>query len=67
MIREVFEDRVTYGDPPTKVRGGTPVDRPGDRPRPAIDYVNSLGRERIRTHERGLLAYATDRCARSTR
>ncbi len=52
MIREVFEDRVTYGEPP-HVRG-----RHARRSSQAIglgaaiDYVNSIGKARIRAHER---------------
>src|ERR1700758_3544347 len=61
MIREVFEDHITYGDPPHKFEAGTPSIVQAIGLGAAIDYVNSLGRERIRTHERGLLAYATDR------
>ncbi len=33
MIREVFEDRVTYGEPPHRFEAGTPLDRAGDRAR----------------------------------
>ena len=33
MIREVFEDRITYGEPPHKFEAGTPLDRAGDRAR----------------------------------
>src|SRR5208337_2493143 len=61
MIREVFEDRVTYGDPPHKFEAGTPSIVQAIGLGAAIDYVNSIGRGPIRTHERGLLAYATDR------
>src|SRR5271166_2298286 len=61
MIREVFEDRITYGDPPHRFEAGTPAIVQAIGLGAAIDYVNSLGRDRIRGHERGLLAYATDR------
>jgi cysteine desulfurase / selenocysteine lyase len=61
MIREVTEDRVTYGDPPHKFEAGTPSIVQAIGLGAAIDYVSSLGRDRIRTHEHGLLAYATDR------
>ncbi len=33
MIREVSEDRITYGDPPLQVRGRYAADRAGDRAR----------------------------------
>jgi cysteine desulfurase / selenocysteine lyase len=61
MIREVTEDRITYGDPPHKFEAGTPSIVQAIGLGAAIDYVNSLGRDRIHTHEHGLLAYATDR------
>ena len=61
MIREVTEDRVTYGDPPHRFEAGTPSIVQAIGLGAAIDYVDALGRDRIRTHERGLLAYATDR------
>src|SRR5271155_3500558 len=61
MIREVFEDRITYGDPPHRFEAGTPATVQAIGLGAAIDYVNSIGRGPIRAHERGLLAYATDR------
>jgi cysteine desulfurase / selenocysteine lyase len=61
MIRDVFEDRVTYGDPPHRFEAGTPSIVQAIGLGAAIDYVNSIGRGPIRAHERGLLAYATDR------
>ena len=61
MIREVFEDRVTYGDPPHKFEAGTPSIVQAIGLGAAVDYVNSIGRAPIRAHEKALLAYATDR------
>jgi len=61
MIREVFEDRITYGDPPYKFEAGTPPIVQAIGLGAAIDYVNSIGRAPIRAHEKALLAYATDR------
>jgi len=61
MIREVFEDRITYGEPPHKFEAGTPSIVPAIGLGAAIDYVNSIGRAPIRAHESALLAYATDR------
>ena len=61
MIREVFTDRVIYGDPPHKFEAGTPSIVPAIALGAAIDYVNSIGRPAIREHEKALLAYATDR------
>jgi cysteine desulfurase/selenocysteine lyase len=61
MIREVFEDRVTYGDPPHRFEAGTPPIVQAIGLGAAIDYVNSVGKPRIRAHEEGLLRYAQDR------
>ena len=61
MIREVFEDRVIYGDPPYKFEAGTPSIVQAIGLGAAIDYVNSVGKARIRGHEHGLMHYAHDR------
>jgi cysteine desulfurase/selenocysteine lyase len=61
MIREVFEDRITYGDPPHKFEAGTPSIVQAIGLGAAIDYVNSIGKPRIRAHEAALVRYAHDR------
>ena len=61
MIREVYEDRITYGEPPHKFEAGTPPIVQAIGLGAAIDYVNSIGKARIRAHEAGLLAYAQER------
>jgi cysteine desulfurase / selenocysteine lyase len=61
MIREVFEDRVTYGDPPHKFEAGTPAIVQAIGFGAAIDYVNSIGKERVRAHEHALVTYAHER------
>ena len=61
MIREVFEDHVTYGDPPHKFEAGTPSIVQAIGLGAAIDYVNSIGKARIRAHEAELVRYAHDR------
>jgi cysteine desulfurase / selenocysteine lyase len=61
MIREVFEDRVLYGDPPHKFEAGTPSIVPAIGLGAAIDYVGSIGKARIRAHETELAAYAYER------
>jgi cysteine desulfurase / selenocysteine lyase len=64
MIREVFEDRVIYGDPPHKFEAGTPSIVQAIGLGAAIDYVGSVGKARIRAHEQELAAYAHERlCA----
>ncbi|HEY8334753.1 MAG TPA: cysteine desulfurase [Tardiphaga sp.] len=61
MIREVAQDWVTYGDPPHKFEAGTPMIVEAIGLGAAIDYVNSIGRERIAAHEHDLLTYAQEK------
>jgi len=61
MIRDVFEDRVTYGDPPHRFEAGTPAIVQAAGLGAAIDYINSVGKPAIRAHEETLLKYAHDR------
>src|SRR5438874_6883271 len=61
MIREVFEDRITYGELPHKFEAGTPPIVQAIGLGAAIDYINSIGKARIRTHEASLLEYAHER------
>jgi len=61
MIREVSRDVVTYGDPPHRFEAGTPSIVQAIGLGAAIDYINSIGKERIRRHENGLLTFAQER------
>jgi cysteine desulfurase / selenocysteine lyase len=61
MIREVFEDHITYGDPPHKFEAGTPSIVQAIGLGAAIDYVISVGKPRIRAHEADLVRYAHER------
>ncbi len=61
MIREVFEDRVIYGEPPHKFEAGTPSIVQAIGLGAAIDYVNAIGKAQIRAHEADLVAYAHER------
>src|SRR6185436_3318728 len=61
MIRDVFEDRVTYGEPPHRFEAGTPSIVQAIGLGAAIDYVNALGKPRIRAHEAALVNYAHER------
>lgn len=61
MIREVFRDRVTYGDPPHRFEAGTPPIVEAIGLAAAVDYINSIGKERIRKHESELLSYGQGR------
>jgi len=61
MIREVSEDRVTYGEPPHRFEAGTPPIVQAIGLGAAIDYISSIGKARIRAHEQQLVAYAHER------
>jgi cysteine desulfurase/selenocysteine lyase len=61
MIRDVFEDRITYGEPPHRFEAGTPPIVQAIGLGAAIDYVNSIGKSRIRAHENAVSAYAHER------
>jgi len=61
MIHEVFEDQVSYGEPPHKFEAGTPPIVQAIGLGAAIDYVQSIGKARISAHESGVIKYAHDR------
>jgi cysteine desulfurase/selenocysteine lyase len=61
MIREVFEDRISYGEPPHKFEAGTPSIVQAVGLGAAIEYVGSIGKPRIRAHESALVGYAHER------
>jgi cysteine desulfurase/selenocysteine lyase len=61
MIEEVTRDRVTYGEPPYRFEAGTPAIVQAIGLGAAIDYVNSIGKARIRAHESELVKYAHER------
>ena len=61
MIREVFEGRVIYGEPPHRFEAGTPPIVQAIGLGAAIDYVTAIGKSRIRAHEQNLVRYAQDR------
>ncbi|GAA0713479.1 cysteine desulfurase [Dokdonella soli] len=60
MIREVRFEKTTFADPPHRFEAGTPNIAGFVGLGTAIDYVESLGRERIAAYEHALLDYATD-------
>jgi len=61
MIGTVTPDRITYAPPPHRFEAGTPAIVQAIGLGAAIDYVESVGRERIKAHEDRLLAYAMER------
>jgi cysteine desulfurase / selenocysteine lyase len=61
MIREVFQDEITYADPPHRFEAGTPAIVQAIGLGAALDYMDGIGREAIAAHEADLLAYADER------
>ena len=59
MIRTVSFEKTTFADPPHKFEAGTPNIAGFIGLGAALDYVESIGRERIAAYERDLLMYAT--------
>jgi cysteine desulfurase/selenocysteine lyase len=60
MIRTVSFDKTTFADPPHKFEAGTPNIAGFVGLGAALDYIESIGRERIAAYEQELLGYATD-------
>ena len=61
MIDTVTRDAVTYNAPPHRFEAGTPPIVQAIGLGAALDYVEAIGRERIRAHEASLSAYAHQR------
>ena len=61
MIKTVTFEKTTYADPPNRFEAGTPAIASQIGLGAAIDYLNSIGRERAAAHEAELLRYATER------
>jgi cysteine desulfurase/selenocysteine lyase len=58
MILTVSFEETTYNEPPHKFEAGTPNVGGAVGIAAAIDYIESIGRERIATHEQAVMAYA---------
>jgi cysteine desulfurase/selenocysteine lyase len=63
MIRSVSFDKTEYSDPPQRFEAGTPHIAGVIGLGAAIEYVDSIGLDRIAAHEHELLLYATERMA----
>ncbi|HEX7586728.1 MAG TPA: cysteine desulfurase [Anaerolineae bacterium] len=61
MIREVFMDHSTWNELPWKFEAGTPAIMEGIAMGAAIDYLNALGMDNVRAHERALVDYALEK------
>ncbi len=64
MIEEVTRDMVTYNHPPHRFEAGTPPIVQAIGLGAALDYMEGIGRARIRVHEEALSAYAHERLSR---
>ncbi|MGI9352925.1 MAG: cysteine desulfurase [Rhizobiaceae bacterium] len=64
MILDVFEDEITYADPPHRFEAGTPPIAQAIGLGAAVDYVESIGREAILAHENELRDYAQEQLSK---
>jgi cysteine desulfurase / selenocysteine lyase len=60
MIKEVSFEKTTYNDIPYKFEAGTPNIADIVALKSAIEYVNTIGKNKIAAHENELLEYAND-------
>ncbi|QQA44696.1 cysteine desulfurase [Pelagovum pacificum] len=63
MIRDVSKDEVTYADPPMKFEAGTPGIVQTIGLGVALEYLMTIGMDRIAAHEATLATYAQERFA----
>ena len=59
MIKEVTFGKTTYADLPYKFEAGTPNIADTVVLKTAIEFINKIGKDKIRQHENELLKYAT--------
>ncbi len=64
MIEEVTRDMVTYNHPPHRFEAGTPPIVQAIGLGAALDYMEGVGRARIRAHEEAVSRYAHERLSR---
>ncbi|HWK15434.1 MAG TPA: cysteine desulfurase [Rhizobiaceae bacterium] len=64
MILDVSEDAISYNEPPHRFEAGTPPIVQAIGLGAALDYMDSVGRDRIAAHEADLLSYAQERLSR---
>ena len=60
MIREVFQDSVSYAEPPHRFEAGTPPIAQAIGLGAALDYIRAWGWQRISAHESELRAHALE-------
>jgi cysteine desulfurase/selenocysteine lyase len=61
MIDVVSQERVTYADPPQRFEAGTPPIVQAIGLGVALNYMESIGRDKIMAHETRLAEYAHER------
>jgi cysteine desulfurase/selenocysteine lyase len=61
MIETVTTDAISYNDPPHRFEAGTPPIAEAAALTAALDYIDNVGKDRIRAHEDGLRRYAEER------
>lgn len=61
MIKEVSFEKTTYAEIPHKFEAGTPNIAGGIVFGTAVDYLNEIGFDNIKKHEKELLNYATEK------
>jgi cysteine desulfurase / selenocysteine lyase len=61
MIEDVTRETVTYNHPPHRFEAGTPPIVQAIGLGAALDYIEGIGKARIRAHEQAVSAYAHDR------
>jgi cysteine desulfurase/selenocysteine lyase len=63
MIRKVSREGTTYADPPARFEAGTPAIAQAVGLAAALRWLDALGMERVRDHEREVADYALSRLA----
>jgi cysteine desulfurase/selenocysteine lyase len=61
MIKEVTFEKTTFNELPYKFEAGTPNIADGIAFKAAFDYMQSLDKQALATHENNLLTYATEK------
>ena len=61
MIKEVTFEKTTFNELPFKFEAGTPNIADFIALKPAVDFIQDIGKKNIHAHEDALLRYATER------
>ena len=67
MIRKVTKEGTTYADPPARFEAGTPAIAQAIGMASALRWLDALGMEAVREHEREIADYALERARRGAR